>query len=260
MFNRSPSNPPTPTTPIPVLLGIIVQLYRRLFKPLFVMAGVIAFVPAVLTLVWQPGSGGAVFLWGVALFAIEIAGYSAVMWRADALKRGEQQNVAGSTASAAFSAVLVFGPRYFAGSFLLATIVGLTITPATLLLLPVAVFVVVRSSLYWPVVVLEKRSVFGAFTRSWQLTAGRWWRTFGLELVLAGPVGVGFLLTAFVVVNSGLPLLPQLVVNIVVSATVVPLLTVMSMVLLEDYARAAAGTPPQQRLDDRPPTDDAPPR
>ena len=259
MFNRPPSNPTTPTTPIRILLSVIFQLYRQLFRPLFAMTAVIAFVPAILSLLWQPGSDGAAFLWAVVLFAVEAAGYSAVMWRADALKRGGAQRVAGSTASGAISAVLVFGPRYFAGSFLLSIVVGLMVNYLRPLLLPLALFVVVRSSLYWPVVVLEKRSVLGAFTRSWQLTAGRWWRTLGLELVFMGPVFVGGLLILLLVVNAGLPLLPLLVVNILVSATVVPLLTLMTMALLEDYARASDGTPPAQ-LDDRPPTGDEPPR
>jgi hypothetical protein len=60
---------------------------------------------------------------------------------------------------------------------LLVALAGVSIYTLFALLLLVA-----RFTLVVPVLELEKTSVLGAFRRSWHLTAGRTWRTFGLML------------------------------------------------------------------------------
>ena len=254
MFNRPQ---PNPTTPIPILIAATVELYVRTFRPLFVMAAVIAFIPALMGLLIQPGTVAPSFLWSVVRAGVEIAGYSAVLWRADVLQRGGEHAGAGTTVSRAIGAAIVFGPRYFAGTFALGALIGIALTPVTFLLLPFAVFVLVRLSLYWPAVVLEKRSVSGAFARSWRLVAGRWLRTFAFEFVFAAPIlGVVTLITV-VVVQAGVPSLGLLVVNVLISAFVVPLLSIMVMVVFEDYASASEQAPVRP-LEGGPPTDDTP--
>ncbi|MGE5690711.1 MAG: RDD family protein [Pseudomonadota bacterium] len=66
----------------------------------------------------------------------------------------------------------------------LSAVLALLLVVALLLqpLLP-AFLLVGRLTLVAPALVLEDRRVFGAFARSWQLTAGRTWRTLGLVLV-----------------------------------------------------------------------------
>jgi|SRR5579884_2614799 len=46
------------------------------------------------------------------------------------------------------------------------------------------IFLLVRLLFIPQAVVLERKSIFGAFDRSWQLVSGSWWRVFGIGLVL----------------------------------------------------------------------------
>lgn len=52
-----------------------------------------------------------------------------------------------------------------------------------LLIIP-GIYALVRFAFVSQAVVVERRSVFGAFGRSWQLVAGSWWRVFGIATLL----------------------------------------------------------------------------
>jgi len=69
-----------------------------------------------------------------------------------------------------------------------------------------ALFLLVRLSMTFPAVVVEKQGPFAALGRSWSLTKGHWWRTFAVLLVVwlltiviggaaAGIMGVGLAAT-----------------------------------------------------------------
>ena len=259
MFNRPP---PNPTTPIPILLAATVQLYRRTFKPLFVTAALIAVVLSTLGVmlvpqpdIERPETLLRVLFASVILQAVSIGALSAVLWRAALLHRGEA-----SSLKAALLSVLVFGPRCFAGGMLLSVPLFVLLGSAGALLLPavaLTVFVWIRASLYVPAVVLENRSIAGAFARSWRLIEGRWGRTFLLELIVVVPIVAVTFAIAAPLAGAAAPV--TIAVDVLSTGVVVPFLSVFGLLLFEDYARAAAGTPPRQ-LDDRPPTDGEPPR
>jgi hypothetical protein len=71
--------------------------------------------------------------------------------------------------------------------------------------------VAARFTLVVPVLELERTSVLGAFRRSWQLTAGRTWNTFGLmlsnsllvTLAISAALGIASGIVAAATANSG---------------------------------------------------------
>jgi Membrane domain of glycerophosphoryl diester phosphodiesterase len=68
---------------------------------------------------------------------------------------------------------------------IVAYIVVLFIVVLGLLLLVIpGVWLAVKLSMVFPVVVFERKGPFGAVGRSWALTRGNWWRTFGTLLVV----------------------------------------------------------------------------
>ena len=290
MFNRPP---PDPTTPIPILIAATVRLYVRTFRPLFVMAALIALVFTVAGEVLLPrpdveqpettlGSPDlqeredvgetvveeevrevdlpALFA-SVILDAVSIGVLSVVLWRAALLHRGEPSSLA-----AALAVVPVFAPRCFAGAMLLNVPLFIANASASalavgsggvqaLLALALSVFVLVRTSLYVPAVVLEDRSIAGALVRSWRLVEGRWMRTFLLQLVVGIPIFAVTLAIAVASAGSSAPVI--VAVEAVATGVSVPFLSVFGLLLFEDYVRAPDGTQ-QRQLDDRPPTDEPP--
>jgi hypothetical protein len=69
---------------------------------------------------------------------------------------------------------------------LVVILVVLALLNLTVLLIPVAVYVLVRWSLVGVVASLEGGSPLGLLGRSRELTRGRWWRTAGITLGVAG--------------------------------------------------------------------------
>ena len=257
LFNRPP---PTPTTPIPVLIAATIALYRRTFRPLFVTAAVIAAPLTVVNVLLLPQPDverpETLLRWlfaEVILQAVSVGFLSVVLWRATLLRRGEASSLTGTLLM-----VLVLGPRCFPGGMLLGVpFFPLPGTPDRLAL-PVfglTVFVWVRASLYVPAVVVENLSIVEGFVRTWRLVAGRWLRTLLLVSIVALPIIAGSFALAALLVNVTAPVM--IVVDTVATGVVIPFLSVFGLLLFEDYARASAGTPGQ--LDDRPPTDEEPP-
>ncbi|AUI49478.1 hypothetical protein AC20117_00300 [Arthrobacter crystallopoietes] len=81
-----------------------------------------------------------------------------------------------------------------AGSFFLADQLGVTsvwiIVGIILALTFLSIWIGVKLMLAPAVVVMERKGIFGAFVRSWQLTNRSWWRTFGIVLLCTIIVGV----------------------------------------------------------------------
>lgn len=229
--------------PPAVLLGATLQFYLRSFRPLFVTTLIATLVPSLLRSLVLPEELALAFLWTTLMSALEAAAYAAVLWVAFSIYRGKS-----SSPSSAVMAVVVFGPRCFAGAFL---IVGLALLSIwSVLLLPLAAYLAVRTSLYATAVVVENRNIVDAFQRSWKLVEGRWWRTFGMEafLFLASLLAS---LVAILIAGTGAATGVLLAVNTVLTALVAPLLVCFSLLLFEDYRRTTdrepsvhAGPPP----------------
>ena len=171
------------------------------------------------------------------------------------LHRGQPSSLAGALAS-----MLAFGPRCFAGGMLLGVPLFVLLGSTGALVLPalaLTVFVWVRASLYVPAVVLENLSIAGALARSWRLVEGRWLRTFLLALIVAIPFSAITLAIGAPLAGAAAPVV--IAVGALPTGVFVSFLSVLGLLLFEDYVRASEGTPPPP-LEDRPPTDGAPPR
>jgi hypothetical protein len=70
-----------------------------------------------------------------------------------------------------------------AGSIVTGVVAGLC--AATILLIPLAVFIFVNWSLLTQVIVAERLGPLRALGRSRQIVRGQWWRTFGIFLAIA---------------------------------------------------------------------------
>jgi hypothetical protein len=211
------------------LLTRTVQFYLSSFRPLFLTAAAVAAVPTLVGLLVEPAELAIYFVWTMILLAIELAAHSAVLWTAHSLYSGR-----GVDRPGALMAIVVFGPRYFASAFLLLSLGFLSAW--SLVLIPLAVYLVVRLSLFGPAIVLENRSIVEGFRRSWQLVEGRWWRTFGMGLVLfSAPLLASLPPTLLFQADAGRPVL--FLANVIATALVIPLLMSFFLILFEDYRR-----------------------
>jgi len=113
----------------------------------------------------------------------------------------------------------------------------------TLLIVP-GVFLVVVWSVAIPASVVERPGIFGAFSRSWQLTKGYRWPVLGIQLVLLViMLGLSLIVgvVAGIVVFSLDSLTPILVVNYFVQAFSGALMSVVIAVLYHDLRVAKEG-------------------
>ena len=247
--------------PAAVLLGATLKLYLQTFKPLFATAAVIALVLSIIgSLVLpepdidRPETIVSALFASVILQAVSIGVFSVVLWRAALLYRGESPSLSG-----VIGAVFIFGPRCFAGGMLLSAPLLILFGSAGALALPafaLTVFVWVRASLYVPAVVLENRSIVGAFARSWRLVDRRWMRTFLLEAIVIVPF---FIVTAAMTIPlsaADAGSLALIVVDVVTNGVFVPFLSVFGLLLFEDYRRVSDGGDPSLQVIGRPPPDD----
>jgi hypothetical protein len=99
---------------------------------------------------------------------------------------------AGTSLRYGLSRLLPLIVAYFAVSICVGT--GLV-----LLLVP-GIFLAVKWSMTFPAIVAERAGAFAAMRRSWELTQGHWWRTFGTLLVV---VLISFVLSVAILVAFG---------------------------------------------------------
>lgn len=99
---------------------------------------------------------------------------------------------AGTSLRYGLSRLLPLVVAYFAMSIC----VGIGIV---LLLVP-GIFLAVKWSMTFPAIVAERAGPFAAMRRSWELTRGHWWRTFGTLLVV---VLISFVLSIAILVGFG---------------------------------------------------------
>jgi hypothetical protein len=111
-----------------------------------------------------------------------------------------------------------------------------------LLVIP-AVWIGVKLSMVFPAVVFERKGPFGAIGRSWTLTRGHWWRTFGtllvvflitfvMQIVFGGIVG-GLLGTSDTVGELTVAIILTLV-NLITLALTYPLWSAVTSVVYYD--------------------------
>ena len=113
----------------------------------------------------------------------------------------------------------------------------------TLLIIP-GVFLAVVWSVAIPASVVERPGIFGAFSRSWQLTKGYRWRVLGtllilLVIVVALSLAVGLFAGVFVLSLDSL--IPVLIVNYVIQSFSGALMSVVIAVLYHDLRVAKEG-------------------
>ena len=103
----------------------------------------------------------------------------------------------------------------------------------------IAVYLVIRLSLFGPAIVIEEADLPDSMGRSWGLLAGRWWRTLGILLLINSPI---FTVSFFTLVLA-LPGLINFVLLILVGSVVGPFIVVVKLLLFEDYRRLAQEQP-----------------
>ena len=109
--------------------------------------------------------------------------------------------------------------------------------------LVVIVYLGVRISLGGPAVVIERHGAGRAIVRSWQLTRGRWWRTCGIQLVVALFAAL-LMLAATGFSLSPSPSTAETMAISLAQGVAAPLFAAVEVLLFEDYRRASEGGPP----------------
>jgi membrane-anchored glycerophosphoryl diester phosphodiesterase (GDPDase) len=109
----------------------------------------------------------------------------------------------GMLAGALTVTLILFMPFALLGLFLGEWAVALVLTgiAAALFVTPLAIWVLVRLSLVFPVMVEEQLRYLPALKRSWRLTRGSFWRLFFFYLLL-GSILIGFITVAWFFING----------------------------------------------------------
>ena len=138
---------------------------------------------------WRLARGriGTLVLWAllttaalVALFAVVIAATAAVafIFTMSAVTGSDSFSPSSTAAAGALVTVIVmFG--------------------AGLIVVALSVWLGIKTSLVPSVIVLERLGLFSAIARSWRLTRGNFWRTFGIEILIAVMVNVASSIVTF---------------------------------------------------------------
>ena len=225
-------------TPAGALMEQAYALYSNAFRPLVLAAGIPALLLNSVGLIIQPGNEQVAFVWSLLISGFT-SGLLVVVMKLAILSREGQP----LTSAAAYNALRTYGPRYISGSVLVLVAAGLL--SFTLVGAPLALFLVVRLSLFGPALVVEDADVTDALTRSWALLKDRWWRTAGILLAASLP---WFILVVFVALVEP-PVLVGLVLSTLGWAFVAPFITVMTLLLFEDYRRISdSGDEPHRPL------------
>ncbi len=219
-------------TPLPVdqLLGQALGLYRSAFAPLLGAAALGAVLSIALDVAFSPTSFVAFYLWlSVTLVPLAVAQAAILIIVIEKRKGAAPNIVSGYTLALTFSPAYLGAWVIYFGSLMLALV--------TVILIPLAGFLVARWALYGPAVVVERSPSALALIRSWRLTKGRAWRTFGIQILMiaisfiANLVSIGIAAalgggTGLAIVAGGLML-----------TLVQPLWTITNLLLFEDYRR-----------------------
>ena len=225
-------------TPAGALMEQAYALYSNAFRPLVLTAGISALLLNSASLIIQPSNEQVAFVWSLLISGLT-SGLLVVVMKLVILSREGQP----LTSAAAYDALRTYGPRYISGAVLVLVAAGLL--SFTLVGAPLALFLVVRLSLFGPAVVVEDSDITDALTRSWALLKDRWWRTAGILLAASVP---WFILMVFVALVDP-PTLIELILTTLGWAFIAPFITVVTLLLFEDYRRISdSGDDPRRPL------------
>ncbi len=226
--SQDPQNPLP--APLRGLLSEALAIYLAAPQPFVMVSGIaIAIFTAVALIAPSSGPGG--FVLSLVQIAVVSAAQIAFLVLAIGLQAGQKPTIA-----AALPAIAKHGLPYGSGTLLLglgsilvisvmAPIISIALAPF------VALFLLVRVALFGPALVKEPVSIALAFGSSFQLTRGRWMRSFLILLIAAvlGYLPIFILLAPLNVFTVGIAVL--------LLTLTVPFDTVVTLLLYEDYAR-----------------------
>jgi peptidoglycan/LPS O-acetylase OafA/YrhL len=203
--------------------------YSKSFWRLAAIAGVGWLISNVLSAAVRPESTPWAFLVLLIALSVPVTFESAVMWTALRVRSGQPV-----TAASVLAALATYGPRYLGATLALGLVILLLLF--TFVGWPLALFLWVRLALFGPAIVVEDMDIIEAYRRSWNLVRTRWWRTLGLyslvTFVIMIPVGM-----ATLVLMTTDNLLAVVAVWTIASAVSMPLATIFTLFLFEDYRR-----------------------
>ena len=224
-------------TPITQLVDRAYGIYAVSFKPLLTI-GAMAAVVGNLPTIGGMGSETGAAMWLMLMSAVTTGLMAAAVTGLVITGRAG----APLTMSAARESVRRYGMRFVGGTTLL------SLAKVAPLMLPVllspwagviAVYLVIRLSLFGPAIVIEEADIADSMGRSWGLLGGRWWRTLGVLLLINSPI---FAVSFFTLVLP-LPGLINFVLLTAVGSVVGPFIVVVKLLLFEDYRRLAHEQP-----------------
>jgi hypothetical protein len=128
------------------------------------------------------------------------------------------------------------GIKDFKGAFIMAIkkcvpllisslLVGIMVIVGSLLLIVPGIYLAIRFSYYLYAGMIEEEGIFGSLRRSWEVTAGNWWRTLGLLIIIALVAIVLGGLTNFLPPLGMASLIVMNVINLVITAWITTILT-----------------------------------
>lgn len=125
------------------------------------------------------------------------------------------------------------------------------------LVLPALIYVTVRLSLVMPALFIEQLGPLSSLRRSWQLTHGAWWHTFGVNVVmmlvvmvlsiLVGAVGAIAGLATIITNDPAVLVSLTMVISMVVGVLIAPLSPAVNAVLLYELRARSEGFDIAQR-------------
>jgi hypothetical protein len=224
-------------TPITQIVDRAFGIYAVSFKPLLTIGAIAAVVGNLPPIVGMGSETGAT-MWLMLMSAVTTGLMAAAVTGLVITGRAG----APLTMSAARESIRRYGMRFVGGTTLL------SLAQMAPLMLPVwaslwagviAIYLVIRLSLFGPAIVIEEADIADSMGRSWGLLGGRWWRTLALLLLINSP---NF---AVVLVTLVLPIpgLVTFVLLTVVGSVVGPFIVVAKLLLFEDYRHLAHDQP-----------------
>lgn len=168
-----------------------------------------------------------------------------------------RQSLGGVFALAAQTVLLLLAGLVVLGGWIAAIALMPLFAVTLVLLIPGLIYVTNRLSLVLPALFIERHGPIASLRRSWQLTHGAWWHTFGVNAVmflviivlsmLAGAVGglAGF--AAELANDPAVVLSLTMVISMVVGILVAPLSPAVSAVLLYELRARTEGFDIAQR-------------
>ncbi len=208
---------------------------------------------------FSPSSVGSLYFWLFVTFVPLTVAQAAILVMLTQMRSGAAPSIAsGYTLALAISPTFITASVIYAGSFL--------VSVSTIILIPLALFLVARWSLYGPAVVVERSSSARALTWSWRLTQGRGMRTFGVQALMVAARAIAELLALGIAAAVGGGTGPEIIASGLMVALVQPLWMSTNLLLFEDYRRLAGepqsdtdagpGAPPSIGPSAMEPTDD----